>query len=101
VPCIARWPGKLPQGRVDERLGLSFDLSASILAAAGVQPPEGRKLDGIPILQQVAAGDAPQPRPLFWRARRAERTWRAVRDGNLKYLSRQDGEACRYRPRSP
>jgi N-acetylgalactosamine-6-sulfatase len=32
-----------------------------------------------------------QPRTLFWRARRGERTWRAARDGSLKHLSRQDG----------
>ena len=31
-------------------------------------------------------------RTLFWRARRGQRTWRAVRDGNLKYLTRQDGD---------
>jgi N-acetylgalactosamine-6-sulfatase len=49
-------------------------------------------LDGVPILQQVAAGSEPQPRTLFWRARRGDRTWRAVRDENLKYVSRQDGQ---------
>jgi len=91
VPCIVRWPGKLPAGRVDDRLGVTFDLSASILAAAGVPTPAGRKLDGTPILQQVASGEASPRRPLFWRYRRAERTWRAVRDGNMKYVSRQDG----------
>lgn len=92
VACMARWPGVLPAGKVDDRLAMTFDLSASILAAANIEPPAGRKLDGIPILQEVAAGAAPQPRALFWRARRADRTWRAVREGDWKYVSRQDGD---------
>ncbi len=92
VACIARWPGVLPKGKVDARPAMTMDLSASILAAANVQPPTGRKLDGVPILQQVAAGEPPRPRALFWRARRGERTWRAVREGALKYVSRQDGD---------
>jgi N-acetylgalactosamine-6-sulfatase len=91
VACMARWPGCLPVGVVDDRPTMTFDLTASILAAAGCTPPADRPLDGVDILGQIAAGQPSEPRPLFWRARRADRTWRAVRDGNLKYLSRQDG----------
>jgi hypothetical protein len=29
---------------------------------------------------------------LFWRARRGDQTWWAVRDGSLKYVARRDGE---------
>ncbi len=90
VACMARWPGRLPRGVVDDRLGMTFDLSASILAAAGLEPPAGRQLDGIDILGQIAAEKPAPSRTLYWRARRAERTWKAVRDGDLKYLSRQD-----------
>ncbi len=92
VACMARWPGVLPQGVVDDRLVMTFDLTASILAAADLEPPDNRPLDGIDILGQIAAGQPAQPRTLFWRARRAERTWKAVRDGNLKYVSRMDGD---------
>ena len=91
IACIARWPGKLPVGVVDARPTMTFDLSASILAAAGVTPPvtaAGRH--GRP--RPDRRGKPPQPRTLFWRARRAERTWKAVRDGDVKYLSRQDGD---------
>jgi hypothetical protein len=31
-------------------------------------------------------------RSLSWRARRADKTWWAVRDGNLKYVARKDGD---------
>lgn len=90
VPCMARWPGKLPVGVVDDRLMMTFDLSASIMAAAGLTPPEHRPLDGVDILGQIAAGEPESPRTLFWRARRANRTWRAVRDGNMKFISSDD-----------
>jgi N-acetylgalactosamine-6-sulfatase len=93
VPCIVRWPGVLPRGMTNGQPCITMDLSASIVRAAGAAPPPGRALDGIDVLADVAAGRPVQPRTLFWRARRGERTWRAVRDGALKYLSRQDGAA--------
>ncbi|MGB2819605.1 MAG: sulfatase-like hydrolase/transferase [Phycisphaerae bacterium] len=92
VPCIARWPGVLPRGKVVDEPVITMDLSASIVGAAGASPPKGRTFDGIDILRHVRTGSAAPKRPLFWRARRGERTWRAVRDGPGKYLSRQDGE---------
>ncbi len=90
VACIARWPGKLPAGVVDDRPMMTFDLTASILAAAGLEPPAERPLDGIDILGQIAANQPPVPRTLFWRARRAKRTWKAVRQGSWKYVCRSD-----------
>lgn len=90
VACMARWPGRLPVGMVDDRPMLTFDLTASILAAAGASPRNDRPLDGVDVLGQIAAGTAAQPRTLFWRARRADRTWQAVRDGDLKYIRRAD-----------
>jgi arylsulfatase A len=92
VACMARWPGKLPRGVVDGRLTMTFDLTASILAAAGCTVPEDRPLDGIDVLDQIAAGQAAEPRTLFWRARRADRTWKAVRQDTYKYVSRKDGD---------
>ena len=87
---MARWPGKLPSGIFDDRPTMTFDLTASMLAAAGCQPPEERPLDGIDVLGKIAAGKRAKPRVLFWRARRADRTWKAVRERNLKYVYRQD-----------
>ena len=91
VPCMARWPGVIPEGVVSDRQFLTLDLTASILSAAGVETPAGEdSLDGIDILKAVAENRPSTERPLFWRARRAERTWRAVRAGNLKYLTIRD-----------
>jgi N-acetylgalactosamine-6-sulfatase len=85
VPLVARWPGVLPAGKRDDRPAVTMDITASILAAAGAAP--GRPLDGIDILDHVARGQPAAPRTLFWRARREQRTWRAVRRGDLKYVS--------------
>jgi N-acetylgalactosamine-6-sulfatase len=90
VACMARWPGVLPANLVDDRPMMTFDLTASILAAAGIAPPKDRPLDGIDVLGQIAEGRPPQRRVLFWRSRRAQRTWKAVLDGRLKLVSRDD-----------
>lgn len=89
-PVLARWPGRLPAGRTDDRPWTLMDLTASFLQLAGARPPEGRALDGHPVLVDVIQGRPTAPRDLFWRARRGERTWRAVRSGGLKYLRRDD-----------
>jgi N-acetylgalactosamine-6-sulfatase len=65
------------------------------MAAAGAQPRADRPPDGINVIGEIVAGKPRQPRTLFWRARRANRTWRAVRDGHLKYVSLQDGDDVR------
>lgn len=89
VPCIVRWPGVLPEGDTTDRVTLTMDLTVSIANAAGVTPP--RAWDGVDILANIAERTPPPKRAVFWRARRGERTWKAVRDGSLKYLSRRDG----------
>lgn len=90
VACMARWPGRLPVGQTDGRPMLTFDLTASIMSAAGCKLRKDRPLDGTDVLGQIAANEPAKPRTLFWRARRADRTWKAVRDGNLKYVWRKD-----------
>jgi N-acetylgalactosamine-6-sulfatase len=92
VPCIVRWPGVLPKGAVTEQPAITMDLTASILRAAGAHGLPGQTLDGIDILEQIERGGPPQPRTLLWRQRRGENTWRAVRDGNLKLVSRRQGD---------
>jgi arylsulfatase A-like enzyme len=89
VPCIARWPGVLPEGAESDVVAVTMDLTASVLRAAGASPR--RPFDGVDVLQHVANGQPLPTRPLFWRQRRGERTWRAARDGTLKYVARDDG----------
>lgn len=50
VPCIARWPGRVPAGRVIGAPAVTMDLFATTLAAAGVEPPSDRVIDGKDLL---------------------------------------------------
>ena len=68
-----------------------MDLTASILRLAGAKPLPNRPLDGIDIVLHLQQRQADVPRTLFWRQRRGETTWRGVRDGDLKLVSKQDG----------
>jgi arylsulfatase A-like enzyme len=89
VPLVVRWPGVLRAGAVSDRVGLTMDLTASIARAAGAKA--SRPLDGVDLLDDEARGRS-RDRTLFWRARRGDRTWRAVRDGSLKYVEQRRGD---------
>jgi N-acetylgalactosamine-6-sulfatase len=91
-PCIVRWPGHVPKGVVSEQTAVMMDFTESILRVAGARPPADLPPDGIDVLRLIEQGRPPQPRTLFFRQRRGELTLRAVRDGSLKYLTRQDGD---------
>lgn len=90
VPCIVRWPGVLPKNAVSDQTCITMDWTRSLLRVAGAPAEAVDGLDGVDILQMIEA-DAPiQERTLFWRQRRGARTWRAIRDGRLKYIERED-----------
>lgn len=91
-PCIVRWPGVLSEGKVSDQMSITLDLSRSIVRAAGAELPEERRFEGIDILKHVEEDRMDKPRTLFWRQRRGERTFRAVRDGRLKYLAIRNGD---------
>ena len=89
VPALLRWPARLPAGIVSRQVGITMDLTASILAAAGVTPPASYRPEGIDLLPQLAGGGVIE-RTLFWRIQGAGRNQRAVRRGRWKYL--RDGQ---------
>ncbi len=59
VPCIVRWPGRVPAGKVLADPAVMMDLFATVLAAAGVAPPADRVIDGkdlLPLLSGKGQG---------------------------------------------
>ena len=56
VPFIARWPGKIPAGKTSDALGVTMDVFATVLAAAGAKMPDDRVLDGHDLLPVLTAG---------------------------------------------
>lgn len=89
VPCIVRQPGTYDAERTIDNPAITMDLTASIARLAGASSP--RPFDGIDVLSFVAQSQPLPDRPLFWRGRRGERTWKAVRDGAWKYVHSRDG----------
>jgi arylsulfatase A-like enzyme len=98
VPCIARWPGHLPAGKVSKQVGITMDWSATILNLAGAKPPPDRPLDGRDLLPILAGEKRGMKRTLFWR--RVGPNWvkthRAVRDGNWKLIEERNGKRQLY-----
>jgi Sulfatase/alpha/beta hydrolase fold len=85
VPAIVKWPGRIRAGSVSDQPAITFDWSASILAAAGVPVPAS--YEGINILP-ILEGRAPkQERTFVWRsAPNSNRTQQAVRQGDWKLV---------------
>jgi arylsulfatase A-like enzyme len=46
VPCIARWPGKVPAGAVCDEVAATIDVLPTLARLAGVGPPADRVIDG-------------------------------------------------------
>ncbi len=89
VPCLVRWPGRLPAGRVSHDFLTALEVFPTLLAAAGARPPEGVVLDGFD-MAPVLAGERPSPRgEMFWQ-RRGDR---AARVGNWKWIGTLKGES--------
>jgi arylsulfatase A-like enzyme len=91
VPGIARWPGHLPRGAVSHQVCITMDFASSLVRISGAQFPKDRPPDGIDILQLLESGKPIQPRTLFWRGKRGDQTWWAVRDGDMKYVRHLQG----------
>ena len=82
VPAVIRWPGRIPAGGVSDQVGLTMDLTASILAATGTPVPADANLEGINLLPVLEGRTPDIERTLFWRVDGQ----RAVRSGDWKLL---------------
>ena len=82
VPCIASWPGKIPGQRTCNALATTLDVMPTLLAAAGIQSPQTRPLDGCDLSDVFAGSPGPPRRRVFWGHGRA----RAMREGHWKLL---------------
>ena len=69
VPFIARWPGKVPAGKVDKTSILSaVDLLPTFCELAGVKLPRSYKPDGISQVDTLKGnGNSKRTKPLYWK----------------------------------
>ena len=56
VPCIARWPGRIPAGHVSYAPAVTMDLFTTALKAAAIAPPADRVIDGRDIMPLFTSG---------------------------------------------
>jgi arylsulfatase A len=82
VPCIVRWPGRIPGGTECREPLVSMDLLPLALKAAGLSLPSDRRLDGRDPIATLAGKDSsPHPALYFEYGR-----FSAARFGNYKIV---------------
>ena len=65
VPCIARWPGRIPAGVVCNRMAATIDILPTFAEIAGATLPQ-RKIDGVSILPLLRGDRDANPRAIYW-----------------------------------
>jgi arylsulfatase A-like enzyme len=65
VPCVVRWPGHLPAGKINMEVGSIVDLFPTIMKLAGGKIPTDRPYDGINIMPVLEGKETPE-RTLFF-----------------------------------
>lgn len=66
VPWIVRWPGRVEPGSTSDVPQVGLDLFPTLCAAAGVEVPGGKVLDGVDLLPLWTRGEAPEREALFF-----------------------------------
>ncbi len=85
-PGMARLPGVIPPGTVTTQVALGMDWLPTILRAAGVKAPPGKKMDGVSLWSVMTGARQPFERTVFWRFKRGQARRKAVRSGDWKYV---------------
>jgi arylsulfatase A-like enzyme len=93
VPFIARWPGRIPKGKVSNEFAGTLDVFATWLKLGGGVSPASIKLDGYDILPVLTSGAASPRKEQYWEMFGS----RAGRFGNWKWVT----QGKRGNPPSP
>jgi arylsulfatase A-like enzyme len=96
VPALVRWPGRIPARTVSPQVGITMDLTASILAATATPVPTNAQLEGINLFHILERKAPPLERTLYWRTAGpspVNMNQKAVRSGDWKLMI--DGSVTR------
>ena len=80
VPCIVRWPGKIPAARVSDAIFSTLDLMPTFAALAGFKAPEDRVIDGVDQVDLLLGKNSRGARQTFLYRNNG------IRRGKWKYL---------------
>lgn len=84
VPCIMRWPNRLPAGGISNEVFLSMDITASFAEMLQASAPKG--FDGIDMFPSLMEGAEIPERNVFWQRKRGTSIRSAARSGSNKYI---------------
>ncbi|MFO8014144.1 MAG: sulfatase [Phycisphaerae bacterium] len=85
MPCVMRWPGRIPADTVCNETAATIDLAPTFAALAGAHLPDGYEMDGdsiLPLMEGRAGAETPHEAYFFYRGHRLE----AVRAGKWKLI---------------
>jgi len=98
VPCIVRWPGHVPSGKVNNAVWSGVDWLPTLASITGVELPASFAPDGEVVTDILQGAERERQKPLFWE-------WKfeifgnqqynppqlAIRKGGWKFLCNPDG----------
>ena len=97
VPFMAKWPAQIRQGTIMDAPIHHNDIYSTIAAAAGVQVPQDRKIDGVDLLPYIRNEVEGEPhQTLFWR----EGHQQAVLHKGWKLISAEQSNLPQPAPRA-
>jgi arylsulfatase A len=90
--AIARWPGMVPAGRVADGPWAFWDYLPTVATLAGIDLPKGCEPDGLPLVDYLKGGDAPEREYFYWELHEGKPI-QALRFGDWKAVRKGPGEA--------
>jgi arylsulfatase A-like enzyme len=95
--ALARWPGKVPAGRVSHEPWAFWDFLPTAVELAGAKIPEGFRPDGFSLVSHLRGGEAPARESFYWELHEGASLqaarwgdWKAVRNGPAKAIEIYD-----------
>jgi arylsulfatase A-like enzyme len=87
VPCIVKWPGKIPAGATSDEFLTSLEILPTLCAATAAAPPKGVALDGFDMLPVLQGRRASPRTEMFWQ----RKLDKAARVGHWKWVESSRG----------
>ncbi len=87
VPCIVRYPRKIPAGGESDAFLTSLEILPTLLAEVGLPIPSGLTLDGYDMMGVLASGESSPRTQMFWQRKND----RAVRVDDWKWVESGHG----------
>jgi len=95
--ALARWPGKVPAGRVSDEPWAFWDFLPTVAELTGTPLPSGAKTEGHSLVSFLKGGTAPKRGYFYWELHEAASLqalrfgdWKAVRNGPSKPVELYD-----------